>query len=143
MSQRTVEIDDDLQDRVEEACNEVRECLEEFLKENPDTEELPCISNDLDYSGTIRAIVDSAVPVYTSHIEGLWYLYSRKFEEAYEDAGFGTNPKENDGMTSIYCYIDQEVHAWYDKHAQDIFDAWKEKRDSEAVIPLEEEEESQ
>jgi hypothetical protein len=121
---RQVEIEDTLQENVDDAIEQLEELLREFLKENSDFDELPCLHNDLDYSGSFHEIVDSATPIYTSEIEDTWYLYSNDLEEAYENAGVGDNPRENDGMAAIYFYISQKCCDWYHDNAQEIFDEW-------------------
>jgi hypothetical protein len=127
---RTVEIEDTLQERVESACDDVKDLLIQYLDENPDTDDVPCINNDLDYSGSVHEIVDGSVPIYTGEIEDTWYLYSRRLEEAYENAGVGSNPRENDGMVAIYFYIMEQVQEWYRDNAEDVFEEWKEKHDA-------------
>jgi hypothetical protein len=127
---RTVEIEDTLQERVESACDDVKDLLIQYLDENPDTDDVPCINNDLDYSGSVHEIVDGSVPIYTGEIEDTWYLYSRRLEEAYENAGVGSNPRENDGMAAIYFYIMEQVQEWYRDNAEDVFEEWKEKHDA-------------
>ena len=129
MSKRTVEIEDTLEDRVAGAIEEVEAELRRHLAENPDTDETPDLGNDLDYDGAIHEIVDGSVPIYTREIEDTWYLYASELEEAYENAGVGDNPRENNGMAAIYFYIDQAVHEWYRDNAEDIFTEWKEKQD--------------
>lgn len=117
MSKRTVEIKDDLQERIDNACEEVREYAIECMKED-ELEEAPDFGDLL--SGQVTQIVDSAVPVYHSQIDALWFLYSNKFEEAYENAGIGDNPRDNDGMTAIYLYIWEQVAEWYKENREDI-----------------------
>lgn len=126
---RTIEIDDSLQERVDSAIEEVKAQLENYLEENPDTNDLPCLNNDLDYSGAIHEIVDSSVPIYTPEIEATWFLHGHELEQAYENAGVGDNPRENDGMGAIYFYIMDAVSQWYQDNAEKIFEAWKTKRD--------------
>lgn len=121
MPKITVEINDTLQDRVDEAINEVQDLLKSYARRE-EPEDLPCLHNDLDYSGDVHAIIDSAVPIYTAEIEATWYLHGRELEEAYETVGIGTNPRENDGKTAIYCYIEQKVAEWYADKAQQVFD---------------------
>jgi hypothetical protein len=87
------------------------------------------LNNDLDYSGAIHEIVDGSVPIYTSEIESTWYLYGSELERAYDNAGCGDNPRENDGMSAIYFYIMEQVQEWYNNNAEDIFDEWKEKKE--------------
>jgi hypothetical protein len=129
MSKRNVEIDDTLQDHVDSAIEDVKAELLSFLEENPDTEETPDLGNDLDYSGTIHEVIDGSVPIYTKEIEDTFYLYGDKIEAAFDDAGIGT--KEDNGWpngwkaAAIYCYIEQQVHEWYRKEADDVFEEWK------------------
>ena len=125
---RTIEIEDTLDNRVECAIDEVKSELENYLKENPDTDSLPCLNNDLDYSGAIHSIVDSSVPIYTHEIKSTWYLHSSELEEAYENAGVGDKPMENDGMLAIYFYIMEKVQEWYSNEAEEVFEKWVESK---------------
>lgn len=137
MTKRTIEIEDTLQDCVDGAISEVKDALLEYLKENPDTDETPDISNDLDYSGTIHEIVDGSVPIYTQEITDIFFLHGDEVEQAFDDAGIGEK-KDGDGWpmgwkaAAIYCYIEQQVHDWYRSNAEDIFTEWKEKQDKAA-----------
>jgi hypothetical protein len=118
---RNVEIDDTLPDRVENAIELVRDELVEYIKENkPDS--TPDLSNDLDYSGSIHEIVDGCVPIYTKEIDDAWYLHKRDLIEAYENAGVGNNPTENNGGAAIYFYIHEQVRDWYHKNADEIYE---------------------
>ena len=132
MSKRTVEIEDSLQDRVDSATDDVKAELLSYLEENPDTDETPDIGNDLNYSGAIHEIIDGSVPIYTREIEDTWYLYASELEEAYENAGCGSDSRENDGMAAIYYYIHEQVNEWYSNNAEEIFEEWKERRDAKA-----------
>jgi len=123
---RTIEIDDTLDNLVECAIDEVKAELENYLNNNPDTDSVPCLNNDLDYDGAIHSIVDSSVPVYTHEIKTIWFLHGSELEEAYENAGIGNNPMENDGMSAIYCYIMDKVQEWYRDEAEEVFEKWKE-----------------
>jgi len=123
---RTIEIDDTLESRVQSAIKDVKTELENYLNNNPDTDSLPCLNNDLDYDGSIHQIVDSSVPVYTYEIKTAWYLHGSELEQAYENAGVGENPMENNGMAAIYFYIMEKVQEWYHNEAEEIFENWKE-----------------
>jgi hypothetical protein len=129
MAKRNVEIDDDLDEIIEGAIDEVKNELENFLEANPETLTLPDLSNDLDYGGVISEIIDGSVPVYTKELNDLWYLYSSEFEQAYENAGIGENPREKDGAVAIYCYIQEKVYDWYHDEAEDYFQELKAKRE--------------
>jgi len=128
---RTVEIEDSLDEIVDSAIEDVKAELLSYLESNPDKDETPCISNDLDYSGAIHEIVDGSVPIYTGEIDGLFYLYGSEFEQAFDDAGFEREGSWPSGWqaAAIYCYIDEKVREWYQNNADDIFEEWKEKRD--------------
>lgn len=123
---RTIEVEDTLDDNVRCAIGDVSELLENAFKEDPEEEHEPDLS-DLDYSGGVHEIIDSCVPVYYSEIADTWYLYSDRLEQAYEDSGIGDNPRENSGMVAIYCYIEQKVYQWYDEHAEDLWEDWREQ----------------
>lgn len=124
MPKISIEIEDTLDERVESAIDEVRDLLKSYVRrENP--EDLPCLNNDLDYSGDVHTIIDGSVPIRTNEIEATWFLHGRDLEEAYDTVGIGTNPRENSGMTAIYCYIEQKVSEWYQSHAQGVFDEAK------------------
>jgi len=124
---RSYEIDDTLQERVDGAIEELKDLLLRYLDENPDLDECPDLGNDLDYDGSFHEIVDRSVPIYTSEIEDTWYLHRMALEEAYENAGVGDNPLENNGMSAIYFYIDQECREWYDENAEELFEEWNDK----------------
>jgi hypothetical protein len=122
MPKITIEIDDVLPTCVESAIDQVRELLVDYLVDNkPD--ELPCLHNDLDYSGRVHEIIDGTVPVYTRDIEAAWFLHGSELEEAYEAVGIGKNPRENAGMAAIYCFIEQKVNEWYSENAKEIFNS--------------------
>jgi hypothetical protein len=125
---RTIEIDDTLQGRVDNAVDDLKVLLTDYLDENPDTDETPDLYNDLDYDGRFHEIVDGSVPIYTSEIEDTWYLYANDLEEAYENAGVGNNPRENSGMAAIYFYISEKCSDWYYDNAEDVFNEWIESQ---------------
>ena len=127
---RTIEINDTLDERVESACDSVKEELLSFLEANPDQDELPCLNNDLDYSGTIHEIIDGSVPIYTGELEDTWYLYSSELETALDNAGLysaddlGRLDNTQKIQSAYYCYLQEQVNEWYEDNAQDIFDEW-------------------
>lgn len=124
MAKITIEIDDNLDDLVQDAIDGVKDILKDYVEEN-DPDSLPCISNDLDYSGAVHELVDGLVPVYTKPIEDIWYLHKQELISAYEDAGIGDNPLENDGKVAIFCYIEAKMHDWYREHGEDYFNSIK------------------
>ena len=132
MAKRTVEIEDNLDQIIEDVQNKLKEKIIEWIKEN---NEKPDLSNDIDYDGTFHKMVDSAVPVYTSEINDLFYLYGDEFEEAFDNAGIGD--KNDDHWPSgwkaaaIYCYIEQEVAEWFNNNIDEIFEENKKEEEEE------------
>ena len=131
MVERTVKIDDTLDEIIESLKEDMKNMVEEYLNDNPDLDEAPDLFNDLDYDGRYHELIDSSVPIYTSEINDLFYLYGNDFEDAFDNAGIGE--KDDDKWPSgwkaaaIYCYLDQEIGQWYNDNSSDLFDEWKEK----------------
>jgi hypothetical protein len=136
MSKTTITIEDTLPDRLKAVIGEVKDELLRYLEDSePNT--LPDLHGDLDYSGGFHEIVDSSVPIYTSEIKDAWYLHGSELEEAYENAGVGDNPRENDGMAAIYFWLSEKASEWYHENAQDIFEEWQEKHRAKKLAGIE------
>jgi hypothetical protein len=139
---RTIEIDDTLQDRVSSAIDDVKAELLSYLEQNTDTDSLPCLNNDLDYSGAIHEIIDGSVPIYTKEIDDTFYLYGSEIEEAFDDAGIGSKEDSSWPMgwkpAAIYCYIQQKVNEWYSNEAEEVFEEWQEKQRAENALKTQE-----
>ena len=122
----TKEIDDDLQEWVDGAIEEVESLVTTYIEENPDADEPPDY-NDLDDNGGISEIVDSAVPIYTQQITDCFYLHGDELEQAFEEAGIGQMGDDTGfplgwKAAAIYCYIEQKVAGWLQNGAQEVFD---------------------
>lgn len=134
---RTIEIEDTLQERVDSAIDDVKQELLNFLEANPDFDGVPCINNDLDYSGAIHEIIDGSVPIYTHEINSTMFLHGSEIEQAFDDAGLGTRDDFKDSPlgwqgAAIYCYIQEQVNDWYHNNAEDVVDEWREAHPVEA-----------
>lgn len=120
---RQIKINDTLDERLSSAKDDVKQELINYIESNDLTigDDVPSL-NDLDFSGAIFEIADGAVPIYSSEIRDLWYLYSDRFASALDDAGIGTGPEEEDRQKSaIYCYMQQEIAEWYSEESEEIF----------------------
>lgn len=123
----TVEINDVLPDCVESCIEQFKDLILNYLEsEQPDT--CPEFS-DLDYHGSVHEIVDGCVPIYTKQIDDIWYLHKEDLIHAYENAGVGDNPLENNGMAAIYYYLHNELCGYFDHNVEEIFKDWLEKKD--------------
>lgn len=127
---RTIEIEDNLQNYCDTAISELKDCIKEFIKENSDIDSL-CLSNDINYDGRFHAIIDSNVPIYTSEIDAQWYLHKYELVEAFENAGFDGDSTQNNGMTAIYLYIEQECWEWWYSIEDELNTALLEFQESE------------
>lgn len=134
MTTRTIEIEDNLKEIIDSAISDLKDMANDYLDGNSDLEEAPDLYDDLNSNEDFYDLVDMAVPIYTSEINDLFYLYGNKFEEAFDNAGIGE--KNNDGWpmgwypAAIYCYIEQELSDWYEEHKDEIFNEWKEKQEN-------------
>ena len=129
MSKRTIEINDTLPEILQSAKDDTRDLAREWLDDNKDADEAPDLYNDLDHSGSFHELIDGAVPIYTAEIRALFYLYADDFEEAFGNAGIGD--KDDDKWpcgwkpAAIYCYLEQEIAAWYQDEAGNIYAEWR------------------
>lgn len=121
MPKITIELDDDLEERVENAIEEAKEALINYLDQYPN-EDIP---GSLDDFCDSHDIADSATPIHTRDIETAWFLHGNELERAYEDSGLGNNPRENGGQTAIYAYISQELGDWFYREARGVYEDWK------------------
>lgn len=128
MSKTTITVEDTLTDRLATVIDEVKDELLRYLEDSKAADTLPDLHNHLDYSGGFHEIIDSSVPIYNNEIKDTWYLHGSELEEAYENAGVGDNPRENDGMAAIYFWLSEKASEWYYENAQDIFEEWQEKQ---------------
>jgi hypothetical protein len=105
---KIIEVEDNLEDFIDNAFMEIKNEFEERVLKYPD-ETAEEILEDLDDEGIIHEIIDGSVPIYTWEIEGLWFLYGNRFEEAYKNAGIDDNVRAHNGMAAIFFFIEQEV----------------------------------
>lgn len=120
---KKIEVEDILEERVEMAIEGVTDMLREYCEDNkPD--ELPCLNNDLDYSGHVHELIDGCVPIYNKELDDTWYLHKNVLIEAYENAGIEGDPSEKNSAVAIYCYLQERVNQWYHENAQELFEGF-------------------
>jgi hypothetical protein len=131
MATKIIEIEDNLDEIVSSAKDDVKEEIKNYIEEN---HEKPDYS-DLDYNGALHEIFDGAVPIYTGEINDLFYLYGNDFEEAFDNAGIGDKDDEHWPMgwkpAAIYCYIEQEVVNDLDEMIDELYEEWEAKQPKE------------
>ena len=126
MAKRTVEIEDDLDERVEDLQREVREDFLDWLEQNPDLDDFDDYYQDrgCDF---VHEASDSATPIHYSDIDGLYYLYGSEFDEAYSNAGIGSGDEENHRQVAIYCYLSEKAF----NEQRQINELWDEREESQ------------
>jgi len=134
---RTIEIEDDLDERIADIREDMKNDFIDFLKDNKDIEEFD------DYyqqqgGDNIHDIVDSSTPIYYSNIDSLYYLYGDEFEEAYKNAGFGNGNEENHKQVAIYTYLEEQAHD-YLRELEELFEEYIDEGIDELIKQLEEE----
>jgi hypothetical protein len=104
MVKRTIVIEDNLDDLVETCQEEIYEEFKDYLEKNLDIEDF---DNFYQNRGCdqVSNIADRNVPIYTSELKDLYYLYGDKFDEAYHNQGIGDGKEDNYKQTAIYCFL--------------------------------------
>tara|TARA_R100000808_G_scaffold2414_1_gene9650 strand:- start:9223 stop:9675 length:453 start_codon:yes stop_codon:yes gene_type:complete len=131
MKSYVVEIENDLNELVSSAIEEIKRSIAWLVKEGEidDSMDADDINEALDYDGTKHEIIDGSVPVYTAQLEALFFVHKWDLMEAFNDAGICTvdevlsNPDSFQlGLegVAIFCYIEQAVNAWI----WDDLEAW-------------------
>jgi hypothetical protein len=74
--ERMIKIDDTLEQRIAGAIEEVRDLLIAYVQEHgiEEGDDPPCLHSDLNYSGSVDEVIESATPIYTSEIRDTMYL---------------------------------------------------------------------
>ena len=123
MSIRTIEIEDDLDERVECCKQEILDDFIGYFLENPDMDDFDEYyqAQGCDY---VHECCDSNTPISYYHIDGLWYLYSSEFEDAYKDV-FGNELYEHQNykQSAIYCYLSNAGFEFLNE-IQSLVDDW-------------------
>lgn len=127
---RTIEIEDDLDERIASCKQELLDNFIEYLDEDsPDIDDFDTYYQNQGCDAA-HEIADSNTPIYYSNIDDLYYLYGDEFDEAYKNAGCYSDPPDNYRQVSIYFYLSEktfdfmrELEDWFDDNYKDF--AWK------------------
>lgn len=138
---RQIETEDNLDEIVESAKDDV---VEEFKREDlsvADFRDVWEMVNKIDYNGSFHEIIDSSTPIYNKEIDDLYYLYGNEAEEAFRDEGIGSSDDfDNYRQVALYCLINRrvldELDDWFAEEAERI----EEERESATEEEEEEEE---
>jgi len=120
----TVQLTDRLPEIIEAAWQDVTDLLREYFVENGGA--FPCLHNDLDYSGSVSEIIDSAVPIYTSELNELAYFHNAsaiaKLIETFgsADGDWPSGPF----AAGLYSLIEEGINERWHDEAGDLWEEW-------------------
>lgn len=126
----TVQLTDRLPEIIESTYDNVLDLLAAYFIDHGS--EFPCLSNDLNYSGEVDSLIDSAVPIYTSDLRELAYFHHDAAVSALIDQFGSTDGDWPSGLfaAGLYCLIQEGVSELWDAEAADLWEAW-----SDAATP--------
>lgn len=107
---RQIEIEDNLDEIVESATEDVVDAFAHKDLNVEDFTDLYDMIDKLDYDGTFHEIIDSATPIYFGEINGLYYLYGSEADECFQNAGIGTvEDFDNYRQVALFFLIESRV----------------------------------
>jgi hypothetical protein len=129
----TAQLTDRLDDIIESTWDEVKELLKDYFLTHGD--DLPCLHNDLDYSGEVASLIDSAVPIYNAELNELAYFHHDAAISALVDT-FGS--AEGDWPSGafaagLYTLIEQGVSSRWHEEAEDLWQEWLDELDTATI----------
>lgn len=125
MPKVTVEMNDDLDERVEIVIDELKEEINNYFEQNAPGLSVPDIYDVI--GDQLHEMVDGSVPCYTKQQADLYYLHDYALDQAFDDAGIISRDDAKDDYIAmaIYCYIDQEVNKWFNDNIDELFEEFE------------------
>jgi len=105
---RTIEIEDNLSELVENCKDELLNDFRSYLEDNSDVEDFDTYYQ-AQGADQLHEISDSSTPIYYNEIDGLYFLHGNDFDEAYNNTGIGDGSEDNHRQVAIWCYLNQET----------------------------------
>jgi len=128
----TIQLTDRLDDIIDSTWNDVVELLKTHFVEHGG--DLPCLHNDLDYSGAVSELVDSAVPIYTAELNELAYFHHDAAIAALVDAyGSAGDWPMGTFAAGLYQLIDNGINERWHEDAEDLWQEWLDELDTAKV----------
>ena len=132
---RTIEMEDDMDERIDGIKEEMVNHFIDYLKDNPDIDDFDEYYQD-EACDFIHESVDTSTPIYTKNIDDLYYLYGSECEEAYRNAGIGNGQEENHQQVAIYCYLEQKAFDFL-RELEDVYNDYIDEGVEEVIKELE------
>lgn len=134
MPTTTAQLTDRLDEIIDSTWSDVVELLKTYFIEHDFNDDFPCLHNDLDYSGAVHELIDSAVPIYTSELKELAYFHHDAALLALRDT-FGADAATGDWpagpfAAGLYCLIQEGINERWHADAEDLWQSWLDELDS-------------
>lgn len=130
MRPATVQLTDRLPEIIDSVWEDLSELLRAYFVENGG--DLPCLHDDINYSGDLDNLIDSAIPIYTSQLNELAYFHHdaaiaaliQTYGSADGDWPLGTF------AAGLYQLISDAISERWNDDAEDLWDDWTDRLDS-------------
>lgn len=129
----TAQLTDRLDEIIDSTWDDVVDLLKDYFVTHGG--DLPCLHNDLDYSGDVAGLIDSAVPIYNAQLSELAYFHHDAALSALVDTFGSADGDWPSGAfaAGLYCLIEQGVHEKWHEEAEDLWQEWLDLLDDKAV----------
>lgn len=129
----TAQLTDRLDDIINSTWSEIVELLKDYFVEHGG--DLPCLHNDLDYSGDVAGLIDSAVPIYNAELSELAYFHHDAAISALVDTFGSADGDWPSGAfaAGLYTLIEQGVIEKWHEQAEDLWEEWVQMTNDKAV----------
>ena len=129
----TAQLTDRLDEIIDSTWSDVTDLLKDYFIENGG--DLPCLHNDLDYSGDVAGLIDSAVPIYNAELSELAYFHHDAALSALVDTFGSADGDWPSGAfaAGLYCLIEQGVSEKWHEEAEDLWQEWLDELDTATV----------
>jgi hypothetical protein len=132
----TVTLTDHLPSIIEDVWDDVIDLLKAYFLDHGG--DLPCLHNDLDYSGDVSSLIDSAVPIYTYRLNELAYFHHDAAMQALIDTFGSTDGDWPSGVfaAGLYSLIEQGIIDRWNEDAEDLWEGWAAQLDTKQCREL-------
>jgi hypothetical protein len=132
----TATLTDRLPEIIENTWQEVETLLRAYFVEHGG--DLPCLHNDLDYSGAVTELIDSAVPIWTGELNELAYFHHDAALQALRDQFGSTDGDWPSGLfaAGLYTLMEQGISDRWHDDAEDLWDGWTAQLDTKQCREL-------
>ena len=129
----TAQLTDRLDEIIDSTWDEVKELLKDYFVTHGG--DLPCLHNDLDYSGDVAGLIDSAVPIYNAELSELAYFHRDVALSALVDTFGSADGDWPSGAfaAGLYTLIEQGINEKWDEEAEDLWQEWLDELDTATI----------